>query len=146
MLDERALRFRLATVGVNRQTYLEVYRKGDPLTLTMRLVLPPDEPHLAPRRLRGKQPLSGAVVGDVSPAMAQRYGLEDVWDGVIVLEVPGNSAARRFGLRPGDIVRELNGTGVVDADALERQLDEPVKRWLVVIERDGALRRIDVTR
>jgi len=146
VLDERALRFRLATVGVNKQAYLEVYRKGKTLTFTIRLVLPPDEPDLAPRRLRGKQPLSGAVVGNVSPAMARRYGLEDVWDGVIVLEVPSKSTARRFGLRPGDIVRELNGTEIVDADALERQLDEPVKRWLVVIERDGALRRIDVTR
>ena len=136
----------MATVAVGKQIYLEVYRKGELLTLTMRLVLPPDEPDLAPRRLRGKQPLSGAVVGDLSPAMAQRYGLEDVWNGVMVLEVPRNSTARRFGLRPGDIVRELNGTEVVDADALERQLAEQVKRWLVVIERDGALRRIDVTR
>lgn len=146
VLDERALRFRLATVGIGKDARLDVMRKLDNLTLVMRLEEPPETPPLSPRRLAGNQPLAGAIVGDLSPALAERFGLEDVWDGVIVLEVPRNSTARRFGFRPGDILRELNDWEVHNADALEERLAEPVDRWGMVIERRGVLRRIDVAR
>ncbi len=146
VLDERALRFRLATVGIGKDAKLDIMRKLDELTLVMRLEEPPEIPPLMPRRLAGKQPLAGAVIGDLSPALAERFGLEDVWDGVIVLEVPRNSTARRFGFRPGDIVRELNDWEVPSADALEERLEEPVERWAMIIERQGVMRRIDVAR
>ncbi len=146
VLDERALRFRLATVGIGKEASLEVRRKSETLTLVMRLEEPPETPPLSPRRLAGKQPLAGAVIGDLSPALAERFGLEDVWDGVVVLDVPRNSTARRFGFRPGDILRELNGWEVTIADHLEERLSQPVEHWALVIERRGALRRIDVRR
>ncbi|MEQ8651537.1 MAG: Do family serine endopeptidase [Kiloniellales bacterium] len=146
VLDERALRFRLATVGIGKEARLDVMRKLDRLTLVMRLEEPPETPPLSPRRLAGKQPLAGAVVGDLSPALAARFGLEDVWSGVVVLEVPRNSMARRFGFRPGDILRTLNEWEVSDAAALQERLAEPVDRWAMVIERQGVQRRIDVAR
>ncbi len=146
ILDERALRFRLATVGIGKEARLDVMRKLDRLSLVMRLEEPPETPPLSPRRLAGNQPLAGAVVGDLSPALAARFGLEDVWDGVVVLDVPRNSTARRFGFRPGDILRELNDWTISDADALEERLAEPLDRWGMVIERRGVQRRIDVAR
>ncbi len=146
VLDDRALRFRLATVGIGKEADLTVRRKEQELTLTMRLVEPPDDPPLSPRRLAGKQPLAGAVVGDLSPALAERIGLENVWDGVVLVEVPRNSTARRFGFQPGDILRELNGEEITEADELEERLSEPVEHWVMVVERGGIRRRIDVAR
>ncbi len=144
VLDERALRFRLATVGIVKDVRLDVVRELDELTLVIRMMEPPDTPPLSPRRLAGKQPLAGAVVGDLSLALAERFGLEDVWGGVVVLEVPRNSTARRFGFSPGDIIRELNDYDVTDTDALQDRLVVPVESWGIVIERRGSLRRIDV--
>ncbi len=146
VLDDRALRFRLATVGVGREAALEIFRAGANVSLTMLLEAPPEEPPLTPRRLDGNQPLAGAVIGDLSPAFAQDIGLDEIWDGVVVLEVPRNSTASRFGFRPGDILRELNEWQVVSADALEERLAEPLDSWALVIERGGRLRRIDVSR
>ena len=107
---------------------------------------PPEEPPLTPRRLAGNQPLAGAVIGNLSPAFAQDIGLDDTWNGVVVLEVPRNSTARRFGFRPGDILRVLNDWDIVSADALEKRLSEPLDSWALVIERGGRLRSIDVSR
>ncbi|GAB5471704.1 MAG: DegQ family serine endoprotease [Rhodospirillales bacterium] len=146
VLDERALRFRLATIGVGREARLEVLRRSKVFELMLVLEGPPDEPALAARRLAGQQPLAGAVIGNLSPALAENLGLEDTWDGVVVLEVPRNSTARRFGFRPGDVLRRLNDDPIDTADGLEETLKAPMPRWTLVIERAGRLRRIDVNR
>ncbi|MEO1193065.1 MAG: DegQ family serine endoprotease [Pseudomonadota bacterium] len=146
VLDERALLFRLATVGIGRSVELQVVRRGDRLSLTLLLEGPPNMPALAARRLSGQQPLAGAVIGNISPALAQTMGMEEVWDGVVVLEVPRNSTARRFGFRPGDILRALNEERMETADELEAALEKPVARWTLTLERNGRLRRVDVNR
>ena len=57
--------------------------------------------------------------------------------GVIVVEVRRGSASNRFGFRPGDIVREINGTEIKSVAQLKALLIQQVKRWRVVIDRDG---------
>ena len=146
VLDERALLFRLATLGVGGVARLDVLRKGEPLTLSLRLESAPEEPELRPRRLAGRQPMAGATIGDLSPAKAEEWDLDDLWEGVVVLEVPRNSTARRFGFQPGDVIRELNDWKVTDADSLTEHLLDPVERWIIVFQRGDRLRRVEVQR
>jgi serine protease Do len=53
----------------------------------------------------------GLVMQEITPALAQSFGLADA-AGAIITEVAPESPAARAGLRPGDIVRSFNGKPV----------------------------------
>ena len=60
----------------------------------------------------------GVQVQDISPALAESYGLNES-HGVIIAEVVRNSPAREAGIEPGDIILKLNSQTIRDAnDAL----------------------------
>ncbi|NPB05214.1 MAG: Do family serine endopeptidase [Aquificae bacterium] len=58
----------------------------------------------------------GVVVQELTPAVAEALGLDH---GVIVLKVVPGSPADRAGLKPGDIILEVNGKPVRDATQLQ---------------------------
>ena len=67
-------------------------------------------------------PLDGVEVANLSPAVKEEYGLNVEGDGVVVLDVKGRSFARRLGLRPGDVIVEVNDASVASVrDLLEWQ-------------------------
>lgn len=144
ILDPKALNFRLATLGVGEQAPLSVWRKGEPLSLSLPLEPAPEEPEPDPRLLEGRQPLSGATIANLSPALAEELGLGDLWEGVLVVRVGGSSTARRFGFRPGDRIVSLNGSAVVSSEQLEQLLLEPVPLWAFEVERNGKLHQFEI--
>ncbi|MEX2642838.1 MAG: PDZ domain-containing protein [Acetobacterales bacterium] len=84
-----------------------------------------------------RSPLAGAVVANLSPALADELSLDPFGSGVIVLRVRPDSIARRLGFRPGDIVRGVNGGAVSRVPELLEALKQPVQDWRIEIERDG---------
>ncbi len=146
VLDDKAFNFRLATLGVGKIAALEVRRRDQTLQVSLPLEPAPDEPASDPRLLGGRQPLGGATVANLSPAMAEKLGLGGVWQGVIVLSVDRGTPARRIGLKPGDIVRAVNDTKVESASQLEELMALPVDRWAFAIERGGQLHEFEIER
>ena len=57
--------------------------------------------------------------------------------GVVVTEVNRGSPAARIGLKPRDIVIELNGTAVSNTETLATLAAGDPSIWRVEIERDG---------
>ena len=135
--DSRGLNYRIATLPVGQRATLKVWRKKRTVEIAVALRPPPETPPRDVTQLGGNQPLAGAVVANLSPALAEELGMDRVRPGVVVLEVPRGSIAGRFGLRPGDVVLEVNGSKIATVASLAKALDGGGARWAIAIERGG---------
>jgi len=98
----------------------------------------PDRPRPPSRdttQLRGNNPLAGAVVANLSPALADELRLDGQPRGVIVLEVKPGTRATQLGLARGDIVLKVNDREVGAIKQLEEQLAERAGKWRLSVRR-----------
>jgi serine protease Do len=133
-----ALRFRIATLPPGTRAELAVVRGGSPMTVALTVALPPEDPPRDARLLSGREPLAGARVANLSPALVEELGLPEAdteAGGVAVLSVEPGSLAGRIGLQPADIVLALNGVPVGSVGALVSALAGGAPRWLLSIRR-----------
>ena len=119
--DEASLRFRLATLSVGETVPIHIIRGGKEMTLQVPLTAPPEDPPRDRSVLDGRQPLSGATVVNLSPAVAEEMGLIEWRPGVAVTEVQPGSYAARF-IRPGDMVIAVNGKEVKSVAELKDRI------------------------
>jgi serine protease Do len=132
--DEASLRFRLATLPVDSTVSVKVIRGGKEFVFDMKLAAPPEDPPRDPAVLEGRQPLSGASIANLSPAVADELGLVEWRAGVIVTEVKAGSYAGRF-VRPGDMILSVNGQDVKNVAELKKRMAAGVSS--VSIGREG---------
>jgi len=132
--DEASLRFRLATLQVDSTVPVKVIRGGKEFVFNMKLAAPPEDPPRDQAVLEGRQPLSGAGVANLSPAVADELGLVEWRPGVIVMEVKAGSFAGRF-VRPGDMILSVNGQDVKNVAELKKRIAATVSS--VSIGREG---------
>src|SRR5688572_1744306 len=88
----------------------------------------------------------GVVPGELTPALAETYGV-DTDAGVVVQEVSDDSPASRAGIRPGDIITSFDEARVKDVTGFRLKVaDTPVdKRVRVALLRDGQPSSVSVT-
>ena len=132
--DEASLRFRLATLQVDATVPVRIIRGGKEMVFNMKLAPPPEDPPRDPAVLEGRQPLSGAGVANLSPAVADELGLVEWRPGVIVTDVKAGSFAGRF-VRPGDMILSVNGQDVKNVAELKQRIAAGVAS--VSIGREG---------
>ncbi|MHA1571359.1 MAG: Do family serine endopeptidase [Alphaproteobacteria bacterium] len=143
--DLETLRFRLATAKLGTIVPMEVIRQGRTMSLSFPLEAAPEDPLRDTTVLAGPNPFSGATVVNASPAVAEDLRLSAMTRGVVVTNVEPRSAASRIGLRPRDIVIQVNGVAVTDVASLRTMTAEPTRRWRLSIRRDGRLLSITVS-
>src|SRR6185312_9671661 len=134
--DSEGLRYRIATLGLGGTARLTVRAKSGERTLPVHLEAPPEEPPRDLRTLAGREPLAGAVVGNLSPAFAEELGFDGIPHGVVIVEVKRGSPAGNIGIQPGDLVTQINGKEVADTKQLNTLLDA-ANRWRISIRRGG---------
>jgi Do/DeqQ family serine protease len=88
----------------------------------------------------------GVVPGELTPALAETYGVETD-AGVVVQEVSEDSPASHAGIHPGDIITAFDDARVRDVTAFRLKVaDTPVdKRVNVALLRDGRPSSVSVT-
>jgi len=143
--DPEALRFRLATLPIGDMARLSVNRKGKLLIVPVELVAAPDIPAPDATEVDGRGPLAGATVANVSPALAERLGLNGVWAGVVVVDVARNSPARRVGFRPGDLLLELNGAKLETVEDLMKSIAAADSHWSVKVRRHDQVQTLELS-
>ena len=137
--DEATLDYRVATREAGAEVSLEV-RRGKEAVRTVRLHVepPPGGGAAAEVAITGRNPLNGATVVDLSPAVAQQLGIDPfaAGSGVLVTKI-GEGYAASMGLRPGDLIRGVNGTPVMTVKGLQALLSAGGHTWRVTIQRGG---------
>ena len=88
----------------------------------------------------------GILPQDVTPTIARQFGVKDS-EGALVGEVEADSPAQRAGLKTGDIILDVNGKEVTDANQLRNMISsmQPGSNVDLKIWRDGAQRTLPVT-
>jgi serine protease Do len=145
VVDPAGLRFRIATLKTGGTAELTVLRGTSRLELPVALQPAPEQPKREVSMLDGEQPLAGATVMNLSPAVAEELGLDDQWDGgVIVAEVERGSYARRLGLTRGDLLLQIGDQKIDSVKDLRAALAAQPRRWRITIRRGDDVRTVVV--
>jgi Do/DeqQ family serine protease len=114
------------------------FRRGDAeRQATMRAEPAPANPPRDEQRIAGRNPLDGATVVNLSPAVAEELGM-DVFaqHGVLVTKI-GRGFAMEAGIRPGDLIRAVNGRKTESVRDLMAAVNAGGRSWEITIERNG---------
>jgi serine protease Do len=141
--DVESFRYRIATREPGDRISIEVWRDRATRTLTLTPIAAPENPPRNEIQLSGQHPLTGAVVANLSPALAEELDLPGAWDGVIILKVARRSVADRLRFKPGDIIVTVNREEVRDVTALDAALKQAKDTWRISFSRKGKLRHAE---
>ena len=134
--DEAGLRFRLSTLNVGSVVPVKVMRGGKEVVVELKLAAPPEDPPRDLSVLEGRQPLSGASVVNMSPAVAEEMGLAEWRPGIIIVDVKNGAYAGRF-VRPGDMILAVNGQEVKSVAELKKRVASGINS--INVGRDGVV-------
>ncbi|WP_119168745.1 DegQ family serine endoprotease [Algihabitans albus] len=82
----------------------------------------------------------GADLVALDPEMRQRFDLPGDAQGVVIVEVQGDGPAAEAGLRPGDVIRRVDGEQIETPGQVSDALSEAAsgqRSALILVERDG---------
>jgi Do/DeqQ family serine protease len=136
-VDAAAVSYAIGSRRPGDALRLGVRRGGSEQTLTLRAEAPPATPAREEQVVSGRNPFDGATVVNLSPAVADELGLDPFMGrGVLVTNI-GRGFAMNAGLRPGDMIRSVNGRQVNTVRELMGALGSSGGQWQVTIERAG---------
>ena len=123
----------VADTAIGKKVEVAVWRKGAVETLSVTLgELPEENARLAardadrgPRVTRGNTELNGLglTVADVDDRLRRRFKLSEEAEGVVVVDVDGDSDAAEKGIRPGDLLLEIGHESISGTDQAIERLD-----------------------
>ena len=131
--DSNALRYRVVTRRPGETAMIRYWRNGTMRDAAIKIALPPD----AGREegvIAGANPMQGARVANITPALADEMQMDMMASGVVVLSVADGTPAEQFGFVKGDIVRQINGDRIANVAELRRALDT-ADGWRISLQR-----------
>jgi serine protease Do len=122
--DSRHLRLMVAQTPPDTEVKLEVIRDGKTRNLTVKLgELPKEGLARAGGGLQkgaGGDVLDGVTVDDLDARTRRQFNIPSGVEGAVVVNVDQNSPSAAAGLRPGDVIVEINRRPVTSADEAVR--------------------------
>jgi serine protease Do len=140
----------VADTPPDKPVKVTVWRDGKEHEVELKMaVLNPNRPAPAPPEPEKPKPVAtvdafGLKLAKLSPEIRKQFSLPDAAKGMVITEVPPNSAAAAQGLRPGDLVIAIGHAAVATGDEIP-QLTAAAKKAgqkkvLVRVEREGSTR------
>jgi serine protease Do len=140
----------VAETAIGQEVPVVVWRDGKEITVTVTVGQLPEEQALA-GNTPGKPDETpraveiaglGVQVAPITPAMRDKYQLEDDQKGVVITDVTAGSAAAERGLKPGDVIVEVQQEAVNTPADVQKRLDAVRKQsrrsvLMLVQGRDG---------
>ena len=134
--DPEAFRYRIATLSVGGEVTFSVVRKGQASEIRVKLIPPPENPPRDKTTISGHNPFTGAVLENISPAVAEELGLHGIEKGVIIAEIKDGAIAASVGVQEGDIILQINDTKVETvADVVAATKQATQRRWRITLQR-----------
>ena len=142
--DMQSLNYRVATRKPGDVARLQVSSDGHTRDVAVKLALPPENPPRDAGIIAGRNPLTGAKVENLSPAVAVDLQMDLMAKGVVIVSTSAGTFSGRYGFEPGDIVHSLNGQPVASVGQLRHMLDAASGHWDLVIDRGGRMLSLTV--
>ncbi len=140
--NSRELGYRVATSPIGSTQIVEYQRGGVRKETTITLIAAPETTDREATLLEGNSPLTGMVVANLSPAVADELGLRADSKGVAALAIKGGPAKRYF--RKGDVIVEVNGVAIESVAVLRDALASSEGFWRIAIDRGGHILKLSV--
>jgi serine protease Do len=133
----------IASAGANRSVSLELYRDGKLTTLTASLGESPGDAGPPARPTPGEKTKSpevdGLTLSDLGPETRRAFGIDGSVDkGAVITNVMPGGPAARAGLRPGDVLLEVNRKPVSNAREFGDLYAKARGNVLLLVHRRGA--------
>jgi len=130
----------VAATPIGKTVTMKVLRDGKPVTLSPRISRLDDKEAVAEAEPDGAQRGKlGLAVEPLTPDNAHELGTTET-RGLLVREVQDGSPADEAGVRPGDVITEVNRQPVRTVEDLRRAVDKRTagKPTLLLVHREGA--------
>lgn len=139
--DPKSVNYRLATKGIGATARIGLIRSGKEYYADLALETAPETVPRDEVKITSGSPLAGAIVVNLSPAVAEELAYGGDPSGVIVSGISEGSPAARTGLKRGDVIRDVNGIAIETTRQLVAATAERARTWNMTIERNGRLIR-----
>jgi serine protease Do len=135
--EMRDLPFVVAATPVDKTVNVEVIRKGKKQSLEVKIGELKDDQEAA--LVAEAPPRLGMTVEEVTPELARNLGLTEM-SGIVVVQVEDDSPAAAAGLRPGDVILEIDQSSVESLDEFNSKIEKYKKgdTILLLAKRRGA--------
>ena len=135
--DSRNLRLMVGRLAPGDKVSVKVLREGKEKTFTVTLKEMPEQKLASNDNSPAEKEsdaLNGVAVGDIDPAARSRFNIPDQVKGALITDVEPDSASYDAGLRPGDVILEIDHKRVSNAEeAVEVSKHVKTKQVLVRI-------------
>lgn len=142
--DMQSLNYRIATHKPGDRVKLRVWSNGKPRDVEATLMLPPEDPPRQTTTIGGRNPMTGAKVENLSPAIAEDYGMDMDARGVVVASTTPGTPSDGYGFQRGDIIAQVNGVTIRRVGDLVDVLDSAQGAWSMIVVRDGRQMQLTV--
>ncbi len=146
--DTNSFRNSIAGLAPGTQVTLTVWRDGAQIEIRATLGELTPETAQSTSRGGGDSDESGGRLGvsvePLTPSVASQLGLPRNSQGVVVTDVSPSSPASDAGIRPGDVIREVNRQPIRTVDDIKKALQRSDRQALLLIERQGQVSAIVV--
>jgi serine protease Do len=140
--DSRHLKLEVARLQPGQKVQAKVMRDGSSKTIDVTVGELPGAERLAKGDSQGKNEdtgtLNGVTVGDLDRGARQQFELPANIKGAVVTDVAPDSPAAEAGLRPGDVIQEINRKPVRNAEEAVKMTEKTeTKTTLLRFWRNG---------
>ena len=146
--DSRQLKLQVARVKPGETVPVKVLRNGSTKTIEVAVNELPGSETLAKADTRtndGGEALKGVAVGDLDAQARRQFNIPNNVHGAIVIDVDDNTVAREAGLKPGDVILEINRQPVKSAEDAVKLTENPKdKTTLLRVWSNGGSRYVVV--
>lgn len=142
IIDDHALAFRTALYEVGSSANFLVFRNGTENNMHVSMLTPPENPKRDIITINNKSPISGASIGNLSPALADELGINFLDDGVVITDLGTQSIAFNAGFKKRDVILKINNNDITTTKQAKTALDEKTNKWVISIKRGGRLLNI----
>lgn len=141
--DSGGLRLIVSSNKPGAKIPLEVMRDKKKITLNATLEALPEEALAGntpgspmPKSGGGAKPelISGVIVQDINPALAEKYNLASGLEGVVVTKVDPNSSAAAVGLAEGDVIQAINRQPVKNVGEAKAKVQSKDKKQAIFLK------------
>lgn len=117
-------RSKVALMGPNTTIELGILRDDEKMTVEVTLGERPADGESGEPTTTPMEEELGISVQNLNSQLAEQLGYEEDMSGVVITEVKPDSTAAEEGLRPGDLIREINRETVANLEDYNRLVEE----------------------